>query len=118
MKKKLNKFQTGDRIEIVNYGHIAWCGEEFKAAMFPEAKVLNKKDRLLTIDTNPSLIGKKGIIVEQSKCQGNYEYAIKFDAGGYSAWYFEGQISKNYFETILFEIARIFRFDKIINWLS
>jgi len=70
------KYKTGDRVEIINYGH----------AMF-EA-IPGSKDKVNVTDMQPQLVGKKATVVECSEPQPHFEhYSLDIDNYGYIAWF-------------------------------
>ncbi len=70
------KYKTGDRIEIINYGHPIW-----------EA-IPGNKDKVNVTDIQPQLVGKKATVSECSESQPGYErYSLDFDNYGYIAWF-------------------------------
>lgn len=84
MNKEETLYKIGDQVEIVNYGHLLISTEPIK-----EYK-LYKKLKYYYYDTSPELVGKKGIIIESHKTQGEDTYSLK----GISkvAWYSNNQL--------------------------
>ena len=68
------KYKTGDRVEIINYGH----------AMY-EA-IPGSKDKVNVTDIQPQLVGKKATVSECTESQPGYErYSLDIDNYGYIA---------------------------------
>ncbi len=81
------KFKVGDKVEIVNYGHLIW---ENKKMPLQRSKlpIYSEDEDTAWVDISPSLIGKKGVITECKKTQGIDNYSIS-EIG---AWYCNDQL--------------------------
>lgn len=69
------KFNIGDKVEIINYGHIIWHMQD---------------DKLVAHDMSPELIGQQGIITDAHQTQGKDTYALQ--GPNKAAWYDNGQL--------------------------
>jgi hypothetical protein len=88
-----SKFNSGDKVRVIKYGHPYWSYEQEPAS----AKVISydKDNHRGVYDMSPELVGKEGIISEVTKTQGVYQYSIS-GIPGKSAWYFEEQLELIY----------------------
>ncbi len=69
------KYNLGDRVEIVNYGHQIWNSIE-------------GSDKVNVIDLQPQLVGKQATIMESTENQPGYEqYKLDIDGYGSRAWF-------------------------------
>jgi len=91
------KFKVGDKVKVVNYGHLIWQNKtnqdaerkfhENNGIPYKELKVLSDDGKTQWLDLNPDLVGKEGIV---DKISDSGDYALK----GLSkyAWYSEKQL--------------------------
>ncbi len=69
------EYKTGDRVEIINYGHAIW-------------QRMEGTNKPVWIDLQPQLVGKKATISECIESQPGYEqYSLDIDNYGYIAWF-------------------------------
>ncbi len=70
------KFNVGDKVKIVNYGHVMWY---------------MKGESILKGDLRKDLLGKEGIVIEINDTQVPYvEYS--YSVNGLGAWFNEDQL--------------------------
>lgn len=69
------KFKIGDKVRIVNYGHLVYGVEDI-------------------IDIEKDLIGLTGIVVKTDNIQGIDCYAIQGEVNG--SWYYDDQLELQY----------------------
>lgn len=82
-------FKIGDKVEIVNYGHLLWSNKkeiESQGGVPKGWNLLNDDGVVLTIDVAPELVGQTGIIVK-----GDDTYAVEGISGKH-AWYNRKQL--------------------------
>ena len=83
------KFSIGDKVKIVNYGHLLWSkkNNEYQTGMplFREDGDVNWHD------ASSHLIGKVGVISEVTETQGKHQYAIE-GVPEKTAWYSNEQL--------------------------
>ena len=70
MKKA--KFNTGDKVRIVNYGHIAI--ESIHDEISLGGPIIWERGNMRAIDVSPELVGKKAIITEGDD---DFGYSLK-----------------------------------------
>lgn len=85
----MNKFNLGDRVKVVNYGHKLWYSKSNNTE-FPSWPILKEDDKAIIYDMNPEMIGKEGVVRISSETQGKPEYALEIQ--GKQAWYNEDQL--------------------------
>ncbi len=68
------KYNNGDRVRIVNYGHPIW--EYNKAG-----------DKYSILDLRPGLVGKEATIVNSKVTQGKEQYKLAIDDYGEISWF-------------------------------
>jgi len=84
------KYNVGDKVKIVNYGHAVWENKEHDK--YPSRLPLIKEDKHLRwVDMSHEVIGQSGIVVEVKDVQGTPNYAIDGIKGKH-AWYTEDQM--------------------------
>ena len=54
------KFNIGDKVEIIKYGHLCWEGVNCSNPM--QGSIIYEQDGLRAVDMNPDMIGTIGII--------------------------------------------------------
>ncbi len=89
-----NKFNVGDKVRIVNYGHLIW--ENKKAEEYKEKtsfKIYSEDESLRYLDIHSEMVGKEGIISNVH----NNQYSLHFDQnnqerGLKTSWYHENQL--------------------------
>lgn len=70
------EYKTGDRVEIINYGHAIWNIVEGSVS------------EMEYTDIQPQLVGKKATIFECAESQPGWErYSLDIDNYGYIAWF-------------------------------
>lgn len=87
-------YATGDKVEVINYGHPYWSKE---LNTDHPLNYLGKVEYGYYYDMSPELVGKQGIIEKVSITQGIPQYSL-IGIPGKTAWYDEKQlklISKN-----------------------
>lgn len=82
-----SKYKVGDKVEIVNYGHIIWQSKHSGEAKM-DLKLHSEDKDIWFFDSNPELIGKVGIITKKTQ---RGAYSID-GIPGKSAWYGEDQL--------------------------
>jgi len=94
----------GDRVRIVNYGHLLWVSKsDENNSLYLNVNTLKNKYPIIyedknfyIMDMNPSLVGKTGIIEHITKYENNNKEAskcgVRFDDGSYTSWFDEKQI--------------------------
>lgn len=89
------KFKPGDEVKIVLYGSCMWTQigtlEDKMFSSFPiicSAKIGNIEVNFR--DSNPSLVGQKGIVQETTCIQDKWKYVLK--GPNKVAWYHEEQL--------------------------
>ena len=83
------KFEIGDKVKIINYGHLMWC---HKDSQLPgNYKFLSKHDNVSLYDTAPELIGQIGIVTQCGKTQGEDRYSLS-GIQGKCSWYHNDQL--------------------------
>lgn len=89
-------YGIGDKVKIINYGHLIWESATEKSN-FP-FNVIFENDKIRALDISPFLIGQIGIVSDVSSIQGIPSYALNHIDGKH-AWYDEAQmelITKNH----------------------
>lgn len=82
-------YKVGDKVEIVNYGHLIFESKNVKERMsFP---LIKETEKLRWLDMSADLVGQEGIVEEVSTSGENPSYVIR-GVKGKSAWYDEGQM--------------------------
>lgn len=94
-EKTAQKFNVGDVVRIVKYGHwfflskrnedIGWWKTQTK---YP---CLNEDELSMLFDVNPELVGQTGIVNKVLETQGKYKYSLS-GIKGKTAWYSEDQL--------------------------
>ena len=70
------KYNPGDRVEIINYGHQVWS--------YPDGK----NGSAVVTDIAPRLVGKHAVVVICSESQPGWErYSLDIDDYGSRAWF-------------------------------
>lgn len=91
------KFDYGETVRIVNYGHLMWG----KASMIPEnhPHFIKKVNDLVFIDVIPQLVGKTAKVIgmkfhylDGSHQTGYWQYSL--DIKDKISWYYEDQLEK------------------------
>lgn len=84
------KFAIGDKVRIVEYGHLIWENKNFDQPKlsFP---VYVEDDAMRWLDMSPHLVGQEGIIQKVTITQGQPQYAIDGIPQKH-AWYDEQQL--------------------------
>lgn len=80
------QFKVGDRVRIVNYGHLIWSWEEMKLPLFAQSG-----DGVYWYDLGSEDVGKVGVIVKATKTQEIDQYAIEGEPNK-KAWYTNNQL--------------------------
>jgi len=91
--------EIGDRIRIVNYGHIIFFSKEERhredrerfAKNFP---LVSEDELFYHYDLRPELIGQEGEIVNKTRCGTSAKYSIMFDHGNRISWFSDKQLEK------------------------
>lgn len=69
------KYNNGDRVRIINYGHLIWDYDR-------------DKEKYNTWDLQPGFVGKEATIIETAESQPGYErYKLEIDGVGNVAWF-------------------------------
>lgn len=93
-----SKFKIGDKVKIINYGHILWESKEsykkhFEAGRYKTERpknLISEDEDFFFIDIRPDILGQKGVVDKVSEDQGKISYSIS----GIGAWYSEKQMEK------------------------
>lgn len=72
-------FEVGDAFKVVNYGSIIWTKD-------------SSTGKLKTIDINPDIVGKLGIVTKVTVTQGIPQYGCYSKEFSKRAWFNEGQM--------------------------
>ena len=83
----MSKFKVGDKVKVVNYGHLIWMSDEM-ANLMREPKPIPSKGEY-AYDLNPSVVGKGGVV--KGVDSKGYSYALDGIAGK-TAWFEEDQL--------------------------
>ena len=83
MKKSFN---TGDKVEIVNYGHLCFEKTDDKRPM--PGPIIWEKDGMRAVDTSSEMVGWVAIIIKGNDKKG---YSIKTNQGE-MAWFDKKQL--------------------------
>jgi len=91
--------EIGDRIKIVNYGHIILFSKQERhredrervAKSFP---LIKETEDFYYYDMRPELIGTEGKIVNKMHSQGSNRYSVQFDDGNRISWFSDKQVEK------------------------
>lgn len=83
----MSKYKVGDKVKIVNYGHLMWS---HKKMSFP---VVSEDGGIVWMDMSAELVGQEGVVNKITITQGNPEYGID-GIKGKCAWYNENQLEK------------------------
>lgn len=90
--KTQNKFNIGDTIEIINYGHLMHVAEGYLSS----EKLSPPANGWCTYDSRPERIGSIAIVTKISDFGvNNTHYGLHFIKGSYlgsAAWFNEGQM--------------------------
>ena len=86
------KFNIGDKVEIINYGHIMWESKttELEHSLSKHFPILKEDDKFRWIDVEPKLVGQTGIVSKRTETQGQNNYAL--EGPNKHAWYAEVQL--------------------------
>jgi len=105
LPKETNKFNVGDKVRIVNWGHCLWVSlseldvwnlkVDLEKRMIGNYPILGISSESYTVDIRPNLVGQKAIVIKVNRCIGfnndvSYTYALK--GLNKSAWYSEKQL--------------------------
>ena len=90
------KFKEGDKVTIVNYGHLLWIHKAeqkryFDAGLSDSDKPKNiykETEDIYWFDICPEQVGRRDIVVRCSDTQGAPRYALALNG----AWYNEKQL--------------------------
>lgn len=85
------KFKVGDRVRIVNYGHLIYVHPESTMLELFTSKPYSKSKEMVTFDLNPRIIGTEWIITEAKVIQGIDGYEIHNDTNTI-AWVHNNQL--------------------------
>lgn len=87
-----NKYKIGDKVTIVNYGHLMWINTKLMQTDYYEKMTALKEDGYFKwYDMQPELVGKKGVVNKVTNTQNKPKYGLSGIAGK-SAWYDEEQL--------------------------
>lgn len=96
MSERIPLYGIGDKVKIVNYGHLVWITKEAQKMYFEAGYSKNEipqnlifeEEGMYYYDLSPDLIGKIDIIREITVTQGVPKYSL--DKNG--SWYSEKQL--------------------------
>lgn len=88
MKRKNKRFEPGDRIRIVNYGHLIWYNEGSKGTVWR--------------DMMPDYVGRKATVMSRRK----KSYNLNIDGHGSVSWFSEEQMKLLRFETFILRVRQ------------
>ena len=84
-----SKFVIGDKVEIINYGHLIWSSK--KSEIEIGLPVIHEGKYTIWYDMNNDIVGKIGVVDDVTETQGNIQYSLK-GIPQKSAWYNEDQL--------------------------
>jgi hypothetical protein len=90
-----SKFKIGDKVKVVNYGHLMWVNKKIGGKF--NLPIVKETETYVCYDTNKGIVGNSGIVKDVKETQGFFNYSLS-GIKGKSAWYTEDQIeivSKN-----------------------
>jgi len=73
------KYNTGDRVKLVNYGHQTWIRPK-------------DGDKVKVYDLQPDLVGREAIVVEGVTTQNQEKYVLDIKGKGKQAWFSTKQL--------------------------
>lgn len=85
-----SKFNIGDHVRIINYGHIIWVNKKFPKE-YLNLHIIGEQDNIIFIDMYPELVGEKGVVSKISHTQGQSEYSLS-GVKGKASWYNDNQL--------------------------
>src|SRR5690349_20339562 len=91
MSKSNTKFRLGDKVRVVNYGHLICSTKED----MPTLNIISIEKGLVYYDMNHDLVGKIGIIDNAHQTQGIDRYSINGIPTKH-AWYDNQQLELIY----------------------
>ena len=94
MADRIPKFNIGDVVKVVRYGHVLWAaGEEDKKRMAKTGrfKLIQEIDNVEYWDVSPELVGRTGTIDNISITQNVPSYSVSGIPEKH-AWYVESQL--------------------------
>jgi len=91
MSDVVPKFAIGDKVRIVNYGHLIWQNKNFNNEPMMAFPLYTEDENCWWLDMSPDLVGQIGIIQQATVTQGHSQYAIDGIKGKH-AWYDDEQL--------------------------
>ena len=84
-----NKFEIGDKVKVVNYGHRMWSykGTETKVNW----PIISEDENIIWNDMQSEIVGKYGVVDKVTETQGITKYSLD-GIPQKSAWYNEEQL--------------------------
>jgi hypothetical protein len=86
------KFNTGDLVKIVNYGHLLWDHKNSGFNYHKYFPILKEDDTTYYLDTMPDLAGKLAVVEDISEVQGKFLYSLKILGKSRMSWFNEDQL--------------------------
>ena len=68
------EYKTGDRVEIINYGHAIW-------------QRMEGTDKPVWIDLQPQLVGRRATVLYGEMHQAIEKYSLDIDGSGKISWF-------------------------------
>jgi len=99
--EKISKFKKGDKVRIINYGHLYWENKSIRNEYFKQLivdtlipkNIVKETDDIYWCDLRPELVGKEAIIETISFTNTIPNYGLYFtERHSYSSWYSENQL--------------------------
>ena len=89
MSKVKNKFEIGDKVKVVNYGHLMWTNK--KSGTKVNWPIINEDENTIWNDMQSEIVGKYGVVKDVIETQGIVQYSLN-GIPQKSAWYNEEQL--------------------------
>jgi hypothetical protein len=84
-----NKFEIGDKVKVVNYGHLMWSNK--KSGMKMKLPIISEDGNIVWHDFLSKIVGKVGVVVEVIETQGIVNYSLN-GIPQKTSWYNEEQL--------------------------
>lgn len=87
MENRIPKYKIGDKVRVINYGHLIWENKNVEQPMLNFA-VIQEDETFRYLDIMPERVGKVGIIEQVKNTQNIPSYSI----ASIGAWLNESQL--------------------------